>query len=77
MQTAIDRAGRLVIPKALRDRVGLHAGEVEIDVDGAAVRIEPVASGAVDRRDGWLAIPSSGRVLTSDEVSGLRYGNHR
>ncbi len=66
-----------MIPKALRDRVGLQAGEVEIDVDGAAVRIEPVASGAVDRRDGWLAIPGSGRVLTSDEVSALRYGDQR
>jgi hypothetical protein len=67
----------LVISKALRDRVGLQAGDVEFDVDGAAVRIEPLASGAVDRRDGWLAIPGSGRVLTSYEVSGLRYGDQR
>ena len=67
----------MVIPKALRDRVSLQAGEVEIGVDGAAVRIEPVASDAVDRRDGWLAIPGSGRVLTSYEVSGLRYGDQR
>ena len=44
MRTTIDKAGRLVIPRSLRDRIGLSAGgEVELELDGAAVRIEPVA----------------------------------
>ena len=30
MQTTIDQAGRLVIPKRLRDRVGLVPGKVEV-----------------------------------------------
>ena len=66
-----------MIPKPLRDRVGLQPGEVEIEVDGAALRVEPVAGGSLERRDGWLVIPSSGGVLTSDEVNGLRYSDQR
>ena len=77
IRATIDKAGRLVIPKPLRDRVGLQPGEVEIEVDGAALRVEPVAGGSLERRDGWLVIPSSGGVLTSDEVNGLRYGDQR
>jgi AbrB family looped-hinge helix DNA binding protein len=38
MRTTIDEAGRLVIPKALRDVVGLRLGEVEVRVDGAGPR---------------------------------------
>lgn len=45
MKTTIDAAGRIVIPKALRDSVGLAGGsEVEIrEVDGL-IEIEPVAT---------------------------------
>ena len=43
MRTTIDKAGRVVIPKPLREQVGLAEGEVELVVDGAGVRIEPVA----------------------------------
>ena len=43
MRTTIDKAGRLVIPRPLRDRIGLAGGgEVELELDGAAIRIEPV-----------------------------------
>ena len=47
MRTTIDKAGRVVIPRPLRDLVGLSEGEVEISCDGAGIRIEPVAG------DGW------------------------
>lgn len=77
MRTTIDKAGRLVIPKPLRDRVGLRPGEVEIDVDGAALRIEPVAGDSLEWRDGWLVIPSAGGVLTADEVRGFRDADQR
>ena len=40
MRTTIDKAGRIVVPKSLRDQVGLTAGEVEISVEGAAIRID-------------------------------------
>jgi AbrB family looped-hinge helix DNA binding protein len=77
MRTTIDKAGRLVVPKSLRDRVGLRPGEVEIDVDGAALRVEPVAGSSLERRDGWLVIPSAGVTLTADEVGSLRDGDQR
>jgi AbrB family looped-hinge helix DNA binding protein len=46
MRTTIDKAGRVVIPAALRDRAGLMAGaEIEITVDEFGVRLERVAPG--------------------------------
>jgi AbrB family looped-hinge helix DNA binding protein len=46
MRTTIDKAGRLVIPAAIRDRAGLTPGTtIEISVDDAGVRIERVAQG--------------------------------
>jgi AbrB family looped-hinge helix DNA binding protein len=42
MRTTMDSAGRLVIPKALRDRVGLVAGEeLELRERDGRIEIEP------------------------------------
>lgn len=72
MRTTIDRAGRLVIPKLLRDRVGLVAGEVEITEDGAGLRVEPMASAELVERDGLLIVPGSGQTITDEQVQSLR-----
>ena len=46
MKTSIDKAGRVVIPAAIRERAGLVAGaELEITVDDTGVRLERVAPG--------------------------------
>jgi AbrB family looped-hinge helix DNA binding protein len=46
MRTTIDKAGRLVIPLALRERAGLRPGaELEITVDETGLRLERVAPG--------------------------------
>jgi AbrB family looped-hinge helix DNA binding protein len=46
MRTTIDKAGRVVIPAGVRERVGLTAGsEIEITVDGFGIRLERVAAG--------------------------------
>jgi AbrB family looped-hinge helix DNA binding protein len=46
MKTTIDKAGRVVIPAALRERAGLIAGaEIEITLDESALRLERVAPG--------------------------------
>ena len=51
MRTTIDKAGRLVIPRSLRERIGLgDGGVVELELDGAGVRIEPVAGTALRER---------------------------
>jgi AbrB family looped-hinge helix DNA binding protein len=46
MRTTIDKAGRVVIPAALRDRAGLTPGSViEITEDDLGFRLERVATG--------------------------------
>lgn len=77
MRTTIDAAGRVVIPKALRDRVGLRPGPVEIEVDGAALRIEPVAGDGVVERRGRLVIPATGTPLDDADVRALRDAGQR
>ena len=59
MQATIDKAGRLVIPKPLRDRLGIRPGEVEVVADGATLRVEPVSGTAVIERAGRLIIPAA------------------
>jgi len=77
MKTTIDKAGRLVIPKQLRDRVGLVPGEVDIVADGAGLRIEPVSTDQLVERDGHLLLPSGGAQLTDDDVRELRLADQR
>lgn len=57
----------MVIPREIRRKVGLVSGEVEVTVDGAAVRIESVAGEELVEVDGRLAIPASG-VRIGDEL---------
>lgn len=46
MRTTIDKAGRVVIPAAVRERAGLSPGtELEISMDDTGVRLERVAQG--------------------------------
>lgn len=77
MRTTIDKAGRLVIPKALREQAGLVAGEVEISVDGAAIRIEGVAIDNLVEEDGLLYLPDGGPELDADVVRELRLADQR
>jgi AbrB family looped-hinge helix DNA binding protein len=77
MQATIDSAGRLVIPKALRDRIGLRPGTVDVTVDGAGLRVEPRAGDDLDERDGRLLVPRSGAPIDDDVVRDLRDGDQR
>jgi AbrB family looped-hinge helix DNA binding protein len=76
MRGTIDKAGRVVIPKPLRDAVGLAPGEIELIRDGAGIRIEPVAgTGTIDvagRR-----VIDADISLTDDDVRALRLGDQR
>jgi len=72
MKTTIDKAGRLVVPKVLRDRLGLQSGEVEITADGASLRVEPVFDDALVEKDGRLVVPSSHVDITDEFVRALR-----
>jgi AbrB family looped-hinge helix DNA binding protein len=77
IKATIDKAGRLVIPKPLRERLGLRPGVVEVVADGAGIRIEPVAIESLEARRGRLVIPPSGALIDDDTVRSLRDGDQR
>ena len=72
MKTAIDAAGRVVIPKALRQALGLKPGqELEIRAGDGRLEIEIAATPMrlVKRGKGPVAVPGSKLPeLTADEV---------
>ena len=46
MRTTIDKAGRVVVPAAVRERLGLEPGTVlQVTVEETGIRLEPVAPG--------------------------------
>ncbi|MGH3739272.1 MAG: AbrB/MazE/SpoVT family DNA-binding domain-containing protein [Micromonosporaceae bacterium] len=72
MRTAIDSAGRVVIPKPLRDMLGLVAGQ-PLEVEERNGRLEivpaPTAMKLVDDGDGVVAVAEVDMpVLTADVV---------
>ena len=66
-----------MVPKSLREQLGITAGEVEISVDGAAIRIESVAADELVESVGLLLLPSGGPELDSDAVRELRLADQR
>ncbi len=79
MRTTIDKAGRVVIPRSIRERIGLAGGgEVDLELDGAGVRIEPVAGHELREDGGLLLIPATGRAIDDRGVRELIDGDrHR
>jgi AbrB family looped-hinge helix DNA binding protein len=76
MRATIDKAGRLVIPKALRDSLGLVPGEVEVTPDGAGLHVEPLANDYLADEDGFLVIPADAPV-SDESVRTLRNADQR
>ncbi|KJE22600.1 looped-hinge helix DNA binding domain, AbrB family [Frankia torreyi] len=72
MRTAIDAAGRVVIPKVLRDALGLTAGQpLEIAERDGRLEIVPAPTPMrlVDDGDGVVAVADADMpVLTADQV---------
>ena len=60
---SVDRFGRVVIPKPMRDQLGLDAGaELTVEVVGDAIHLVPVTdSERIESRDGLLVF--TGEVL--------------
>lgn len=71
MRTTIDGAGRIVVPKAIRDSLGLSAGE-EIELFERDGRIEIEAAPtrmSLQRRGGRLvAVPEKPLPPLTDEI---------
>ena len=59
MRTTIDKAGRIVVPKAMRDELGLVPGsQLEIAAVDGRLEIEPVPTPVrLEKHDGyWVAV---------------------
>lgn len=70
MRTTIDAAGRVVIPKPLRDRLGLMGGEwIEVRERDGKIEIEPAPTPMklVDSGDGAVAVPEHELPPLTDE----------
>ena len=81
MRTAIDAAGRVIVPKALRDELGLAPGrELEIRARDGALVIEPVPTPVTLVRRGkrLVAKPKASLPkLTQEEVRAALEGSRR
>jgi len=68
----------VVIPKRLRDELGIAPGPVQIVRDASGIRIEPLAYAEIELIDGRLVIPaSSGPTIGDDAVRELRLADQR
>ena len=68
MSITIDRAGRIVVPKAFRERFGLHPGtelEIEAVADGLRLRARDSAPVFIEK-DGVLVHHAAGPAVEID-----------
>lgn len=77
----IDRVGRVVIPKEIRDRLSLGAdAEVEITADGDEIRLRPVRKPGrvVVEVDGWPVLERvQGLSISDSDVQRWRDADQR
>lgn len=73
MEAVIDSAGRIVLPKALRDALGLAPGStVDISAYGAGVQITPGGRIArLEREPGGRLVSRGETAVTDDVMFGL------
>jgi AbrB family looped-hinge helix DNA binding protein len=76
MKTTIDSAGRVVIPKPLREELGLRGGEeIEVTIRDGRIELEPSFKPVqIVERDGFLAAEiekDESAPLTASEVRDL------
>ena len=81
MMVTVDRVGRLVIPKAARDRLSLGPDtELDLSLEGNSIRLTPVRvpSRAVELVDGFPRIePVAGVTTTDADVQEWRDADRR
>lgn len=69
MKTTIDSAGRLVVPKVLRDRLGLEPGStVDISPYGAGLQLMAVGRTARVRTIDGAVVAESDTAITDEDV---------
>ena len=71
MRSTIDAGGRVVIPKQLRERFGLHRGRpIEIRERDGHIEIEPATTpmALVRRAGGSIAVPKEKLPPLTDDI---------
>jgi len=72
MKAVVDSVGRIVVPKALRDLLGLRAGStVEISRYGSGLHLVPVSRTARLVEEGGVLVATGETVIDDDVVFGL------
>lgn len=69
MMVTIDRAGRVVIPKEVRDALGLGVdAQLDLTVEGPELRLTPLRTPGrrIVEVDGWPVIEATAGVSISD-----------
>ena len=68
MQVTIDGAGRVVIPKRVRDQFRLEAGDtLELESNGDEMTLRPMPqAGAMILKDGWWVHQGKGSVSVEE-----------
>jgi AbrB family looped-hinge helix DNA binding protein len=76
MRTTIDSAGRIIVPKKLREAAQLQPGsELEVSLENGVIQLEPVAMPVKFKKKGHLLVatrPASTGTLTEDMVEATR-----
>jgi len=68
MRVQIDRAGRVVLPKRLRDRFRLRGGDtLAIEVRGDAIQLRPIQGAGQLKRINGVLVFSGHHPLSADE----------
>jgi len=66
----LDSAGRVVIPKTLRDALRLAPGDtLALESDGERVTLRPVRSGSALQKERGIWVFRSGRKLSGEETN--------
>lgn len=78
MKTTIDSAGRLVVPKVLRDRLGLEPGSiVDVSPYGAGLQLVAVSRTARVRTVRGAVVAASETAISDEDVFALLDADRR
>jgi len=75
----LDKAGRVVIPKTLRDELNLEPGDkLELESEGERVTLRPMRATTPLRKErGVWVFRTGGKLLAADTERVLREGRER
>jgi AbrB family looped-hinge helix DNA binding protein len=69
-KVTLDRAGRIVLPKNLRDELHLSPGDsLDVTVQGDEVKLRPRRSSSPLQKKQGVWVFSTGQPMTSDETA--------